>query len=68
VVAYLVATFITADLGFFLDVTVRAIVWTGATFLILHKLLRQKSIREHAVEVAPGPLRPLLRYLVAERI
>jgi O-antigen/teichoic acid export membrane protein len=66
-VAYLVATFVTTDLGFFQDLTVRVIAWTGATLLILHKLLHEKNIRQHAVEVAPGPLRPLLRYLVAER-
>ncbi len=63
-VAYLVGNFIARDAGMLVDLAVRIAAWTAAAALVVYRLLRDGSIRVHALELAPAALRPTLLRLL----
>jgi len=46
------------------ELAVRAVAWAGAALVIAYRLLGDGTIRLHALEVAPAPLRPVLLRLL----
>jgi O-antigen/teichoic acid export membrane protein len=63
-VAYLLGNFAAHDAGFFTDLAVRAVAWTAAAAIIVYRLLSDSSIRRHALDVSPGPVRSILLRLL----
>ena len=62
--AYLLGNFIGRDAGMLVELAVRAVAWAGAALVIAYRLLGDGTIRLHALEVAPAPLRPVLLRLL----
>jgi O-antigen/teichoic acid export membrane protein len=63
-IAYLGGNFIGREATLLVDIALRAVAWTGAALVIGYRLLRNGSIRVHALELTPTSLRPMLSRLL----